>query len=187
MTEIEKLIESYREYIEVPWRADTAAPQRVIFCIYKPQLERALDVEITEFELATCLQEHTWALYNMEDVFPSWLSAHKYREGHFKKPELVSSEFERFLEYLLDDFGSFLVKKVDEKKGVDEKTVVAIRGVSSLFGILKVSRVVDRLAPLVPGRLLVFFPGSYENSNYRFLDGYDGWNYHAVPIMVENE
>ena len=24
--------------------------------------------------------------------------------------------------------------------------------------------------------LLIFFPGSYENNNYRLLDGYDGWN-----------
>ena len=35
------------------------------------------------------------------------------------------------------------------------------------------------------GRLLVFFPGSYENNNYRLLDGYDGWNYLAVPITAD--
>src|SRR5437870_4368748 len=29
--------------------------------------------------------------------------------------------------------------------------------------------------------LLVFFPGVYEQSNYRLLDARDGWNYHAVP------
>ena len=47
--------------------------------------------------------------------------------------------------------------------------------------------VVDKLAPMVKGRLLVFFPGSFENNNYRLLDGYDGWNYLAVPITADKE
>jgi len=52
---------------------------------------------------------------------------------------------------------------------------------------LKVKEVVDKLAPTVKGRLLVFFPGSFENNNYRLLDGYDGWNYLAVPITADRE
>jgi len=46
---------------------------------------------------------------------------------------------------------------------------------------------VDKLSPLVQGRLLVFFPGSCENDNYRLLDGYDGWNYLAVTITEDKE
>ena len=65
--------------------------------------------------------------------------------------------------------------------------VVAVKGVGSLFGFVKVKEVVDKLAPLVSGRLLVFFPGSFENNNYRLLDGYDGWNYLAVPITADKE
>jgi len=68
------------------------------------------------------------------------------------------------------------------EKSAGSNTVVALKGVGSLFGFLKVKDVVDKLAPLVSGRLLVFFPGTYENNNYRLLDGYDGWNYLAVPI-----
>ena len=66
-------------------------------------------------------------------------------------------------------------------------SVVAIQGVGSLFGILKVKELVDKLAPMAAGRLLVFFPGSHENNNYRLLDGYDGWNYLAVPITADKE
>ena len=51
----------------------------------------------------------------------------------------------------------------------------------------QVKEVVDKLAPMVTGRLLVFFPGSYEDNNYRLLDGYDGWNYLAVPITADKE
>ena len=36
----------------------------------------------------------------------------------------------------------------------------------------------------IRGRLLVFFPGIYEQDNYRLLDARDGWNYHAVPITA---
>ena len=74
-----------------------------------------------------------------------------------------------------------------QKNDIEADTVVAIKGVSALFGILKVKEVVDKLAPMVAGRLLVFFPGSYENNNYRLLDGYDGWNYLAVPITADKE
>ena len=82
--------------------------------------------------------------------------------------------------YISNVFKNFL----DEKE-VDENTVVALKGVGSLFGFLKVKDVVDKLAPMVGGRLLVFFPGSYENNNYRLLDGYDGWNYLAIPITTD--
>ena len=65
--------------------------------------------------------------------------------------------------------------------------MVALKGVGSLFGLLKVKAVVDKLAPMVKGRIVVFFPGTYENNNYRLLDGYDGWNYLAVPITADME
>ena len=54
-----------------------------------------------------------------------------------------------------------------------------------IFGLLKVKEVVDRLAPHITGRLVVLFPGSFENNNYRLLDGYDGWNYLATPITPD--
>jgi hypothetical protein len=66
----------------------------------------------------------------------------------------------------------------------DSNTVVAISGVASLFGFMKVSRLMQMMEDNIPGRLLVFFPGSYENNVYRLLDARDGWNYHAVPITA---
>jgi hypothetical protein len=83
---------------------------------------------------------------------------------------------------LNDEFTAFI-----KNANVNDNTVVALKGVGSLFGLLKVKEVVDKFAPMVNGRLLVFFPGSYENNNYRLLDGYDGWNYHAVPITADKQ
>ena len=39
----------------------------------------------------------------------------------------------------------------------------------------------------IRGRLVVFFPGHLERSNYRLLDARDGWNYMAVPITLHSE
>nr|WP_243888236.1 BREX protein BrxB domain-containing protein [Shewanella algae] len=86
----------------------------------------------------------------------------------------------KYAEYIAAEFKAFT-----DNAGADNNTVVALSGVGSLFGFQKVKDIVDKLAPMVPGRLLVFFPGSYENNNYRLLDGYDGWNYLAVPITAE--
>ena len=63
-----------------------------------------------------------------------------------------------------------------------DETVVAVTGVASLFGFTRISQVLPLVEPHVRGRLLVFFPGVYENNNYRLLDARDGWNYLAVPI-----
>jgi hypothetical protein len=55
-----------------------------------------------------------------------------------------------------------------------------------LFGFLKISELLPLIEADVKGRLLVFFPGVYEQNNYRLLDARDGWNYHAVPISTSD-
>ena len=67
-----------------------------------------------------------------------------------------------------------------------DNTVLALYGVASLFGFLKISEILPMVEGDVQGRLLVFFPGVYEQNNYRLLDARDGWNYHAVPITASD-
>ena len=57
-----------------------------------------------------------------------------------------------------------------------------LTGLGTIFGFLRVSELVETLAPMVAGRLVVFFPGSYAEGRYRLLNAYDGWNYLATPI-----
>jgi len=71
-------------------------------------------------------------------------------------------------------------------QGVDEDTVVAVQGVACLFGFTRVSLVLKEVVKDIRGRLVVFFPGEYEDNNYRLLDARDGWNYFAVPITLHN-
>jgi hypothetical protein len=69
---------------------------------------------------------------------------------------------------------------------VDENTVVAVHGVASLFGFTKLSLVLKEVEHNIRGRLVLFFPGEFENNNYRLLDARDGWNYLAVPITLHS-
>ncbi|MGB4008447.1 MAG: BREX protein BrxB domain-containing protein, partial [Bacillota bacterium] len=98
-----------------------------------------------------------------------------YREAYFAQPELLSPAIDDFFETLLGR----LRHSLDSS---DDNTVVALVGSGSLFGITQVSSIVAGIADAIAGRLLVFFPGTREGSNYRLLDARDGWNYRAVPI-----
>lgn len=182
MSRAKRLLQSYGQHIAVPWRNDAAAPQRVIFCVYNEAEERAIRVKIDEFEIASRQAGHQWALFDLTDTFPQWLASQRYANSYYQQPQLLAALLPKYLTYLVQQFESFLAQHQ-----VTDNTVVALMGVGSMFGFLKVKELVDRFAPLVSGRLLVFFPGSYENNNYRLLDGYDGWNYLAVPITADND
>ena len=182
MGRLKRLTQKYAEHIAVPWRKDTAAAQRVIFGIYDPNLELRLRASIGEFEIATRQSGHEWVSYDLTDSFAKWLSQQRYANSYFQKPQLLPTLLPKYLDYIVAEFKDFI-----KAQRVDENTVVALYGVGSLFGLVKAKEVVDSLAPLVSGRLLVFFPGTYdENNNFRLLDGYDGWNYLAVPLTPDN-
>ena len=182
MSRIKRLIQSYSRYISVPWRDDAAAAQRVVFCVYPETEELRLRAKVDEFEIVTRQAGHEWAMFDLTDTFAIWLASQRYAKSYFQKPHLLSTLLPKYLEFIIDEFANFL-----KRNEIGPNSVVAIKGVGSLFGFLKVKEVVDKLAPMVKGRLLVFFPGSYENNNYRLLDGYDGWNYLAVPITADKE
>jgi hypothetical protein len=182
VSKIKRLAQAYSKFVAVPWRDDAAAAQRVIFCVYHETEELRLRANVDEFEIATRAAGRDWAVFDLTDSFPTWLASQRYAKSYFQKPNLLPTLLPKHLSYIETEFVTFL-----QDKNVNENFVVALKGVGTLFGLLKVKEVVDRLAPKVKGRLLVFFPGSYEDNNYRLLDGYDGWNYLAVPITADKE
>ena len=182
MNRIKRLLASYAKFISVPWRQDAAPAQRVIFCVYNEIEELRLRAKIDEFEIVTRESGHDWFVFDLKDTFAEWLSEQRYAESYFQKPALLVTLLPQYLEYNASKFGEYL-----NSIGANEESVIALKGVGYLFGLLKVEGVVDRLAPMVKGRLVVFFPGTVENNNYRLLDGYDGWNYLAVPITADME
>lgn len=180
MTKIGSLLASYSRFIAVPWQSALAPAKRVVMCVYNPEDELRLRLQMGEFEIATRRTEHGWVSFDLTDTFAEWLSSQRYAKSYFQKPSLLSTLFPRYLDYIVEHMELFL-----KETNPDEYTVVALMGVGSLFGFLKVQELIERLAPMVQGRLLVFFPGTYVNNNYRLLNGYDGWNYLAVPITAD--
>jgi hypothetical protein len=178
---IEILTKNFENYIKIPW-TDAAALQRVIFSVYDKTIERRVRLRKEEFKIATIKAGHTWEEFDLTDIFASWLTSQRYTKEYFSNPEYLNTLLPKFLEYIIKEFETFL-----SEHSVDGNTVVAVIGAGTLFGFLKVREAVEKMAPLVEGRLLIFFPGSFENNNYRLLDAYDGWNYHAVPITSDDK
>lgn len=174
---IDLLIERYKHVVNLPWERHLAGPQRVWFAIYDKTDERRLRYRLNDFEAATTLAGHKWREVDLTDAFARWMGEMPYRDAYFEDP----SEIER----ALPEFQAAVVNLVEGAfRSGDADTVVAVRGVACLYGLLKVSEVVQQLATHVPGRLLVLFPGEHEGNNYRLLDARDGWNYLAVPITA---
>ncbi len=174
---LKRLLHNYQSHISVPWQSGLAGSQKVIFTVYDKTDELRFRSQLTEFEIATTNAEHKWCEIDISNAFPEWMSEIDYKEGYFESPEDI--------ETTLDDFLDDLVDKLKPKiEATDDNTVVAIIGIGTLFGYAKASDLVNKIAPFVAGRLLIFFPGEFENNNYRLLDARDGWNYQAVPITT---
>lgn len=180
MNKTQRLVASYANFIALPWRADAASAQRVLFCVYPETDELRLRARVGEFELATRQAGHEWAEFDLTNTFAQWMAEQKYAKAYFKSPDKLDTAIHRYMDTIERDFRTRLA---EHEAGPGH--VIGLYGVGSLFGLLKVKEVTDRLVSHVSGRLVVLFPGSFENNSYRLLDGYDGWNYLATPITAD--
>lgn len=179
---MEELAARYSSHIGAPWQRNISGDQKAIFVVYAKSDERRLRLRMPQFKLETEKHGHSWHLLDLTGCFAQWMAAAAYREVYFSEPGDLSIKLNsEFVKYVSD----FLRRKLTED-GVDDNTVVAVNGLASLFGFARVSLVLKEAAADIRGRLMVFFPGEYENHNYRLLDARDGWNYLAVPITLHN-
>jgi len=177
VNEIEGLLKAYERFLQLPWDRTLAGPQKVWFALYEPTQERRLRLRLPEFEVVTRNAGHFWSHLDLTDFFATWMAQHEYHEAYFEQPE--------DMDLALQDFAHSVSQRVIDAltaPDVDTNTVVAVSGLASLFGLTYASAIFETVAPSIRGRLLVFFPGQHNGSNYRFLDARDGWNYLAVPI-----
>jgi hypothetical protein len=183
MGRIEKLVDRYQRYISLPWQKDLAGAQRAIFIVYDKSDERRLRARIELFGLATKDAGHGWKICDLTTAFSTWMSSIDYRDAYFEDPESLELKLEEdFLDYVAQ-----LLHDTLTADDVDDQTVVGVYGLASLFGFARVSEVMARIEKSIRGRLVVLFPGEYDNNNYRLLDARDGWNYHAIPITLHQE
>ncbi len=179
MNQVEALLRNYERFVRVPWEPGLAGPQKVWFAIYDPDQERRLRLRVEEFKHATTQAGHGWHLVDVTDGFGRWMAGQEYRDAYFEEPEYLADKMPEFAAFVADQVGEALAAPE-----ADDNAVVALLGVGALFGLTRVSALMEAVAPKIRGRLLVFFPGSYDGSSYRLLDARDGWNYLAVPITA---
>jgi hypothetical protein len=182
MARLEDLAEIYGRHIATPWQRTVTGAQRVIMVVYDKELERVLRARKGEFETRTKAAGHDWREVDLTTAFATWLAADEYREAYFESPDDLQFKLEaEFPEFVADKIRAAL-----KHPDVTESTVIAVFGVASLFGLARVSQVLKLVEGDVQGRLVVFFPGQFEQNNYRLLDARDGWNYMAVPISIHS-
>lgn len=182
MGRVEELAARYRNHIAAPWQRNLAGDQKAIFIVYPPADERRLRARVDLFAMKTEKAGHPWRLLDLTNTFARWMATIDYRETYFAEPETLAVEKR-------SDFKHYTAVRIREAltaDGVDEDTVVAVQGVASLFGFTRLSLVLREVIEDIRGRLVVFFPGEYEDNNYRLLDARDGWSYLAVPITLHN-
>ena len=182
MGRIDRLAECYKRYIALPWQKDLAGAQRTIFIQYDRTDERRLRARKTLFELATGEAGRRWVECDLTAAFAGWMAGLEYRESYFESPEDLELKLDD--EFLAHVAGLLRAKLTGEADG---DTVVGVYGIASLFGFVRVSELMKAVEGDVRGRIAVFFPGEYEDGNYRLLDARDGWNYLAVPITAQED
>jgi hypothetical protein len=185
-SKVAKLASAYRQHLTVPWQAGLAAIQRVIFAVYDKADELRLRANVDEFALVTQQAGKQWLLLDVTNAFPEWMASQEYRDAYFESPEDLAGYQTGELTEFIADLNAKLKSRISAEAGPD--TVVALLGVGTLFGLVRVSSVVEGIKEAVQGRLLVFFPGEHhpENHTYRLLDARDGWNYLAVPLLAQD-
>ncbi len=178
MGKVEELAAVYERHVSVPWQRTLAGAQRVMLVVYEKELERTLRARIGEFEQATRRSGHGWKLVDCTRWFSTWMGSDEYRDAYFEDPSLLGMK-------LQGEFRQEAARKLSaELEAAGDDSVLAVLGVGSLFGFLRVSELIRAVEQSVRGRLVVFFPGTKNESNYRLLDARDGWNYLAQGITL---
>ena len=180
MARIEELVTAYKNHIGTAWQRNLAGPQKTVFVVYPKTDERRLRARLEDFEVVTKQAGHGWRLFDFTTTFARWMAATDYREVYFEEPaDLAMKLRSDFLKHAAGELRAVLTGT-----GVDDSAVVAVCGVACLFGFARVSLILKEVEHSIQGRLVLFFPGEFENNNYRLLDARDGWNYLAVPITL---
>jgi hypothetical protein len=177
---VDSLLSNYREHIGLPWQAGLSFGERTLFAVYNPLDERKLRARIDAFGLATSSAGHGWAMLDVADCFGQWLAEQSKRDEYFRRPEALRPALVRYERDLVEKVNKHVTENT---LGPDD--VLGVVGAGSLFGLSRVSHFVASVSDLIPGRMLVFFPGTHEGTNYRLFGVGDAWNYLAASISGE--
>jgi hypothetical protein len=179
-TRIELLIEAYTKVVKEPWSSALSGQERIWFLVYDPAEQRKIELNLGEFETVAVRSGKKWKSISLKQCFPSWMANHEYKEDYFNSPEYIVDQLEaEFIPYAIQ-----FLKNELKKISPDDDTLIALKDVSALFGFARLSEILKNCDKDFKGRLLIFFPGEFEQNHYRLLDARDGWDYLARPITL---
>ena len=184
MTHAQDILDKLKIHLALPWPQNVSGQERVLMVVYPPSEERRIRrfMDSGEFAQEVRSLQHGWSSIDLATTFSQWLSTHEYAARLLQRPER-----------LWDDKGNikgleeFLIERVRAASSNDDaNTVFALVGCGGLFGLFSISRLIEKVAERVPGRLVAFFPGEYDatHNSYRLLGVKDGWGYLAIPITA---
>jgi hypothetical protein len=175
LASVEELLGDFRKRLTIPWRDDEPPAGRVWILWYDKAQERRIRGRLREFRLAAEEAGKGWREYDLAPRFGTWVAQQPWLERLATRPGSLSTVIPQFEDQLVESVKA-------ELAACSRNHILALTGAASLFGLTRVSALIDRVVASVPGRLLLTFPGTYEGGIYRLLDARDGWNYLAVPI-----
>lgn len=179
MNTLDEILAAYAQQVRLPWVGDAPPAGRVWIVWYDKTLQRRFSGRLSEFEQATKAAQHGWQQIDLAPWLGRWIAKHEFFEALCSKP--------REMRGLLPEIEHELTSHIKAALGkCSSNDVLAIDGCGSLFGVARVSALLDRVAQHIPGRLLLGFPGKHSVGVYRLLDARDGWNYHAIPIPSDS-
>jgi hypothetical protein len=179
-SKVDNLLAAFEKVLNEPWKGTLSGQERLWFLVYDPAEQRKVELRLGDFETAALKAGKKWASISMKPCFPQWMAGHEYKEEYFADPDALVDQLET-------EFKAFAVRFLTERLhalDTDDRTLVALRDVSSLFGLVRLSDVLNGAAHAFRGRMLVFFPGEFQNNQFRLLDARDGWSYLARPITA---
>ncbi|MEY3249216.1 MAG: hypothetical protein RL742_1259 [Bacteroidota bacterium] len=177
-SKVDQLLSAFESVVGEPWMGALSGQERVWFLVYDPAELRKVDLRAGDFETATLRAGKKWISVSMKSCFPAWMARHEYRDEYFADPEVLVDQLEM-------DFKQEAVRYLAQQiQAADESTLVALRDVSALFGFVRLNEVLRGATSSFKGRMLVFFPGEFQQNQYRLLDARDGWSYLARPIIA---
>lgn len=146
---------------------------------YGKEHERRVRGRLDEFQLAAEQAGRGWAELDLAPLFGEWVAAQHWFDGLCRRPGTLNT--------VIGQFETAVAERVRERlAGSTPNDILALTGVASLFGLIRSQTLLTAIAPAVPGRLLVTFPGAHRGGIYRLLDARDGFDYRAVPIPSTN-
>ncbi len=175
MYSFDEIVSAYRRQVNIPWRPDAPPSARIWILWHPPAMHLKLTGRIGELETITRQAGHGWRTLDLSPLFGQWIAGHEMFEPLIEMPQEVKGLLPQFETAACDAVEAELLKS-------GPNDILVLQGCGSLFGLAKLSPILDRVSHAIPGRLLVLFPGRHASGIYRMLDARDGWNYHAVPI-----